>query len=614
MRLFIAEKPSVAKAIVAELGCVTRGDGFITCKDGSVVTWCFGHLLEQAEPDAYLPDDVPRTKKGSKVWRFEDLPIYPKNWKLLPKNDKGVKKQLATIGKLLKKASLVVHAGDPDREGQLLVDEVLEHFRYTGRVQRFWVSAQDSASIRKGLTNLRDNETFDGMRLAALGRSMADWLLGMNLSRAYTLAQQAQGKKELIAVGRVQTPTLALVAKRDVAIRDFKPVPYFVIKARLGGGKPFTAVWEPEESQAGIDEQKRLVDRCIAAALQQRLKAVGQATVVRCSRTPKKIAQPKAFSLADIQLGASNQFGFSAEKTLNLCQSLYETHKATSYPRTDCSFLPESQYADAKNVLAAIAKTMPPLAGLVAKCDCSIQSPTWNDKKITAHHGIIPTQQAADGSKFSDDERKIYRLIAERYLSNFLPAHEYLACSIELRIATERFSAKGRLVTKPGWKVVTSAADEDKADDEGQALPELKSGLQLPVSGIDCEEERTKPPAAFTEGTLIRAMENIHQAVNDPQSKKFLKEGDGIGTPATRAAIIAELKRKKYLEVKGKKIVATELGLHLLQVVPDVMKNPVLTALFERILREVEARNVPLDVFIEKQKQLVINELRRLRK
>jgi len=614
MRLFIAEKPSVAKAIVAELGCVTRGDGFITCKDGSVVTWCFGHLLEQAEPDAYLPDDVPRTKKGSKVWRFEDLPIYPKNWKLLPKNDKGVKKQLATIGKLLKKASLVVHAGDPDREGQLLVDEVLEHFRYTGRVQRFWVSAQDSASIRKGLTNLRDNETFDGMRLAALGRSRADWLLGMNLSRAYTLARQAQGKKELIAVGRVQTSTLALVAKRDVAIRDFKPVPYFVIKARLGGGKPFTAVWEPEESQAGIDEQKRLVGRCIAAALQQRLKAVGQATVVRCSRTPKKIAQPKAFSLADIQLGASNQFGFSAEKTLNLCQSLYETHKATSYPRTDCSFLPESQYADAKNVLAAIAKTMPPLAGLVAKCDCSIQSPTWNDKKITAHHGIIPTQQAADGSKFSDDERKIYRLIAERYLSNFLPAHEYLACSIELRIATERFSAKGRLVTKPGWKVVTSAADEDKADDEGQALPELKSGLQLPVSGIDCEEERTKPPAAFTEGTLIRAMENIHQAVNDPQSKKFLKEGDGIGTPATRAAIIAELKRKKYLEVKGKKIVATELGLHLLQVVPDVMKNPVLTALFERILREVEAGNVPLDVFIEKQKQLVINELRRLRK
>lgn len=195
MRLFIAEKPSVAKAIVAELGSASRGDGFMTCKDGSVVTWCFGHLLEQAEPDAYLPDDVPRTKKGSKVWRLEDLPIFPKTWKLLPKSDKGLKKQLATIGKLLKKTSLVVHAGDPDREGQLLVDEVLEHFRYAGRVQRFWVSAQDSVSIRKGLTNLRDNGKFAGMKLAALGRSRADWLLGMNLSRAYTLAQQAQGKK-----------------------------------------------------------------------------------------------------------------------------------------------------------------------------------------------------------------------------------------------------------------------------------------------------------------------------------------------------------------------------------------------------------------------------------
>ncbi|HJA10298.1 MAG TPA: DNA topoisomerase 3 [Candidatus Duodenibacillus intestinavium] len=611
MRLFIAEKPSVAKAIVAELGSASRGDGFITCKEGSVVTWCFGHLLEQAEPDAYLPDDVPRTKKGSKVWRFEDLPIFPKTWKLLPKNDKGVKKQLATIGKLLKKASLVVHAGDPDREGQLLVDEVLEHFRYTGRALRFWVSAQDSVSIRKGLANLQDNGKFVGMKWAALGRSRADWLLGMNLSRAYTLTE---GKKELIAVGRVQTPTLALVAKRDAAIRHFKPVPYFIIKARLGSDKPFTAVWEPGDSQTGVDEQKRLVDRGIAVTLQQRLNTVNQATVVSYSRTPKKIAQPKAFSLADIQLAASNHFGFSAEKTLSVCQSLYETHKATSYPRTDCSFLPESQHADARNVLAAIAKTMPSLAGIVAKCDCSIKSPTWNDKKITAHHGIIPTQQATDGSKFNDAERKIYLLISERYLANFLPAHEYLACSIELRIATERFSAKGRLVTKLGWKAVTGAADEDKTDDEGQALPELKAGLQVPVSGIECKEERTKPPAAFTEGTLIRAMENIHQAVDDPQSKKFLKEGDGIGTPATRAAIIAELKRKKYLEAKGKKIVATELGVHLLQVVPDVMKNPVLTALFERILREVEAGKVPLGVFIEKQKQLVINELNRLRK
>lgn len=613
MKLFIVEKPSVAKAIVAELGSASRGDGFITCKDGSVVTWCFGHLLEQAEPDAYLPDNVPKTKKGGKIWRMEDLPIFPKVWKLLPKSDKGAKKQLSTIGKLLKKADVVVNAGDPDREGQLLVDEVLEHFRYKGRVQRFWVSAQDSASIRKGLGNLRDNAKYAGMKLAAQGRSRADWLLGMNLSRAYTLSQQARGNRELIAVGRVQTPTLALVAKRDAAIRHFKPIPFYVIKARLGGDKPFAAVWEPGETQSGLDEQKRLIDKTVAAAVLKKLRSADQAKVVGCTRTPKKILQPKAFSLADIQLVASNKFGFSAEKTLNICQSLYETHKATSYPRTDCSFLPESQHADAGKVLAAIGKTAPSLSGLVSKCDVSIKSPTWNDKKITAHHGIIPTQQPTDWSKLSEDEKRIYLLIAARYAANFLPAHEYLACVIRLDIGGEVLAAKGRVVTKLGWKAVLIADDEEKSDEEGQTLPELKVGSTLPILGIDYKEDKTKPPAYFTEGTLIRAMENIHLVVDDPQSKKFLKEGDGIGTPATRAAIIAELKRKKYLEAKGKKIVATELGVHLLNLVPDVIQNPVLTALFERILRDVEVGKLPLDAFIEKQKQLVLNELERVK-
>lgn len=578
------------------------------------MTWCFGHLLEQAEPDAYLPDDVPLTKKGAKIWRFEDLPIFPKTWKLLPKGDKGVKKQLATIGKLLKKADLVVHAGDPDREGQLLVDEVLEHFRYKGRVKRFWVSAQDSASIRHGLKSLRDNRDYNGMKLAAQGRSRADWLLGMNLSRAYTLTQQAQGKKELIAVGRVQTPTLALVANRDATIRNFKPVPFFTLRARLSGETSFEAIWVPEDSQEGLDDQSRLVERRIAESLLQQFKTATYASVIECSRKPQKVSQPKVFSLADIQLIASNKFGFSAEKTLNLCQSLYENHKATSYPRTDCSFLPESQHSDAKDVLSAIARTAPSLNAIITKCDCTIKSPTWNDKKITAHHGIIPTQQAADWEKLNEDERRIYLLIAERYLANFLPVHEYLACSIDLNIAGERFAAKGRIVTKTGWKVIaTSSPDDSPSDDDVQALPELSPGVRIPIFSVDCKEERTRPPSAFTEGTLIRAMENIHLVVNDPQSKKLLKEGDGIGTPATRAAIIAELKRKKYLEAKGKKIVSTELGNHLLHVVANVIQNPVLTALFERILREVEAGRVPLETFIEKQKQLVINELSRLK-
>jgi len=256
MKLFIAEKPSVAKAIAAELGVSGRGDGFINCRNDVVVTWCFGHLLEQAEPDAYLPDDIPKTKKGRKIWRMQDLPIFPQHWLMEAKSERGAKKQLSVIGKLLKSAATVVNAGDPDREGQLLVDEVLEHFRARQPVERFWVSAVDPASIRKGLAKLGDNRSYAGMRDAARGRSRADWLLGMNLSRAYTLA----GGDGLLAVGRVQTPTLFMVARRDYVVRNFTPVPYLSITADLAKETvPFTARWKPGPDQKGLDEEGRLL-------------------------------------------------------------------------------------------------------------------------------------------------------------------------------------------------------------------------------------------------------------------------------------------------------------------------------------------------------------------
>ena len=227
IKVFIAEKPSVAKAIINELGSVKKLNGAVLCKNNIYVTWCFGHLLEQAEPDAYLPEDIPVGKKGNKIWRVQDLPIFPQKWILQPKKDKGVKAQLKVIKDLLTKADIVVNAGDPDREGQLLVDEILEHFKYKKTVQRFLVSAQDSASIRKSLTKIEPNSKYEGMKLAALGRSRADWLLGMNLTRALTLKKALSGERTLIAVGRVQTPTLSLVAKRDQDIRNFKPIPFF---------------------------------------------------------------------------------------------------------------------------------------------------------------------------------------------------------------------------------------------------------------------------------------------------------------------------------------------------------------------------------------------------
>lgn len=269
--------------------------------------------MEQAEPDDYLPDDVPKTKKGKKIWRMQDLPIFPKEWKTHPKSDDGVKKQLSAIGKLIKSADSLVNAGDPDREGQLLVDEVIEHFKSKKPVQRFWVSAVDPVSIQKGLRNLKSNVDFSGMCDAARGRSRADWLLGMNLSRAYTLANKpAEGKGDLIAVGRVQTPTLTMVARRDYAVKNFKPVPYLSISATLQAkGSIFTAKWRPRPDQSGLDEEgKLLIDLDKGRALVSRLSAERQATVLSAETKCRKMAQPKAYSLADIQIEASRLFGY----------------------------------------------------------------------------------------------------------------------------------------------------------------------------------------------------------------------------------------------------------------------------------------------------------------
>lgn len=617
MRLFIAEKPSVAKAIAEELGVVRRDASSITCKDDNVVTWCFGHLLEQAEPDDYLPDNIPRTKKGKKIWRIQDLPIFPSAWIVAPRDDAGVQRQLNAIGAFIKRADTLVNAGDPDREGQLLVDEVIEHFNARQSVERFWVSAVDPASIRKGLKALKKNADYAGMRDAARGRSRADWLLGMNLSRAYTLFNQPQfGKGELIAVGRVQTPTLTMVARRDYAVRNFKPQPYLTISAQLSADdQSFTAKWKPAEGQKGMDEDgKLLINLDIGKALIEKLSQEKTAAVLKAETKRKKALQPKAYSLADIQIEASRLFGYTAEDTLNICQSLYEEHKITSYPRTDCSFLPESQHADAPGVLAAIARTFPATAAAVAKADSKIKSPTFNDKKITAHHGIVPVANSVPWDRLNDKEKNLYRLIAKRYIAQFYPVHEYDATEIQFNIGGENFTAKGNVVVKKGWKALYAAApksgDKKKKDaEDDQQLPALKKGDTADVLGITGKEAQTKPPAYFTEGTLIAAMENIWRSFDDEKLQAQLKEAGGIGTPATRAAIISELRRKTYLEADGKILHCTNLGRSLLKKVSPQIRSAVLTAKFEEKLKLVEKGDCNVDDFVADYEAFIRSEL-----
>lgn len=606
MRLFIAEKPSVAKAIAEELGVTQKGEGYIECGKDDVITWCFGHMLELAEPDEYTTADAPiHHKTGKKLWRIDDLPIVPVTWIIKPKEE--AKKQLKIIKNLLNEASLIVNAGDCDREGQLLIDEVLEHFNNSKPVKRFWVSAHDSVSLQRGLSALKDNTSFSGLGAAAIARGRADWLIGMNLSRAYTLRAQRGGSNSLLTVGRVQTPTLALVVGRDRDIESFKSVSYYTIKATFQmGNHAFVALWKADENQEGLDSEGRLADLDIAKKLIDKLNGKS-GLISQYKQEPKTNAHPRAYSLSDITLKASNQFGYTATEVLDVCQSLYETHKLTSYPRTDCSYLPESQHADAPHILEVLKQVNPEHEALINKADTTIKSKTWDDAKVGAHYGIIPTMHKGNRAKLNEKERSIYDLIVRAYLAQFYPLHEYLHTTISLKIEGELFQTSGKTITHKGWLEVYAQSDEEQEGEvlDNQTLPPMKCSDEVTCLKASCLDAKTKPPSRFSEGTLQRAMENIHKYIIEAEHKKMLRDGDGIGTSATRASIISELKRRNYLETKGRNIVSTTLGRSIIDALPEVVKSPILTAIYERILGDMEQDATLLDAFIDKQVQLV---------
>ncbi len=614
-RLFIAEKPSVGKAIAEALGKTKSDKGYCETKSGDVVTWCFGHLMELATPDVYLPDDVPTTKSGSKVWREQDLPIVPDRWKIQVKTD--CKAQFNVIKKLAQKSNIttIVNCGDPDREGQLLVDEILSFIGNKKPVLRYWASAVDSASVKKALSLLESNEKekFVGMRYAALGRSHADWLIGMNATRAFTLASRRSGNGSLLAVGRVQTPTLNLVVTRDHEINNFKPQTYYVFKGNFkAANKTFTATLQYGDAQKGLDSEGRLVDLNAARLLQQKLSSVKKAKVIEFETKNKDKNAPLVYSLASIQAEANAKYGYSAEQILNICQALYEKYKLTTYPRSDCEYLPTVQHQDAAKVLRALCSFHTELKSTISKANPSLKSKVWNDSKITAHHGIIPTQQVGNLSELKDDERKVYMLIVKRYLSQFFPPAKLLATTIKMDVSGEVFACKGSVIVENGYLAVyggeddTAEQDKDDEKEDSQSLPKLSAGEIVDVLQVSPVTAQTKPPASFTEGTLIKAMQNIYNFVPDGPFKKVLKDGDGIGTSATRASIIAELKKKGFLELKGKKIKATPVGIKLLSELPDLCKNPVLTAMFESQLKLVESGKITYKQFEEKQKAFAL--------
>lgn len=592
MQLYLCEKPSQARDIARVLNATRKGNGCLQ-SPSVTVTWCFGHLLEMAVPEDYDP--------RLKQWKPETLPIIPQQWKLKIRPD--ARKQLRIIEQLLKQATSVVIATDADREGETIAREILAYCRWHGPVRRLWLSALDDTSIRHALASLLPGEQTFPLYLAGSGRARADWLVGINMTRACTLMNRRHSG--VLSVGRVQTPTLRLIVDRDREISQFVPHPFWRVDVRLQEGDgAFLTQWQPDETSC--DSEGRCIRESAARAAAERLTQASTARVQNITIQRVKEAPPLAFTLSVLQQTCSKLWGMGAQQVLDIAQRLYETHKATTYPRTDCGWLPVTMHDEAPQVLAALVTSDTSLSGIVNQLNPQQRSRIWNDGKITAHHGIIPTRQAVDLARMSDDERKVYGLIRSHYLAQFLPDYEADKTELSLNCAGGTLLAKGTTPVVTGWRQLFMREVDEGKPEETQRIPALRQGQTCHVEQVDVRARQTQPPEHYTEGTLIAAMKNAARFVTDERLKQRLKENAGIGTEATRAGIIQTLLKRGYLAKRRRFLLATDTARTLIDTLPDTLKDPGTTALQEQRLDEVATGKMTLEEFMAQQQRRVM--------
>lgn len=592
MRLYLCEKPSQAKDIAAVLGARRRGDGCWLGTDVTV-TWCIGHLLETAPPDAY--------DARYKRWVLADLPIIPDKWKMTVKPRTA--SQFKAVKRLLGEASELIIATDADREGEMIARELVEHCRYRGPIRRLWLSALDEASIRKALAALKPGAETFSLYHSALGRSRADWLIGMNMSRLFTLLGRQSGYQGVLPVGRVQTPTLRLVVDRDRSIADFVPVPFWAIDVDLlHHGTRFTAQWRAPTD--ACDDQERCLNQALAQQAAAAIGSAATARVVKLKTERMREVAPLPFDLGTLQEVCSKKLGLGAQETLDIAQALYETYKVITYPRSDCGYLPLSQHSEAPGILAALHQADPGLEALRGHLEPQRRSRAWNDAKVSAHHGIIPTAAAKNLERLTGKHRAVYTLIRARYLAQFLPNHEYDRTQADFDCAGQALRAVGKQIIEPGWE---RALPEALAPAKGreaaapQTLPALSQGVECAVAEVKLKDLWTQPPKPYTEGDLIKAMKNVARLVEDPLLKQKLKDTTGIGTEATRASIIQGLIDRGYLVKNGKALAATPAAFSLIDAVPRAIADPGTTAIWEQALDMVQSGEMSLEEFVTKQ-------------
>lgn len=584
MRVWLCEKKDQADSLAPLLGKPKPARGYIETADGRV-TWAIGHLLQQAQPEQYA--------EAWGQWRLDVLPMLPQQWKLLP--DPNKRQQLDAVLACLKAASEVVIATDCGQEGEAIARELLDYAGYRGAVRRLWYSALDEASLRKALAALREDAASRPLYWAAQARARADWLIGMNLSRAYTLRARASGAKEVRSVGRVQTPTLALVVRRDREIEAFVSRTYYSIEAEASSatGERVTLRYAPPEAS-------RLWERPAAEALAQQFAgATGPLQVVQAEKTQ---APPKLLNLTRLSTLMGRKLGWKSDYTLEIAQSLYEK-KLTTYPRTACTLLPNEQEGEVPAVLEAL-NTVPALArhvGALIVHKPVLRTSVFNTAKMAKdnheHHAIIPTAASPAAVEMTDDERAAYLCIAQHYLAALLPDYRYAETRFGLEAAGVTLTAVGRVPLDQGWRYVFGAADPDAdetSDDEAAGeLPTIAAGTRMTLGQPAIKAHQTTPPKRYTDAELLADMESVAKYATDPAIKARLKESSGIGTPATRAAIIKTLRERGYLADQGKHIVSTPLGRDLVDALPPALTDPATTAVWEERLDELRRGALP---------------------
>ncbi|EAI6530292.1 DNA topoisomerase III [Campylobacter jejuni] len=613
MRLFIAEKPELGKAIAEGLdGNYKSGEGYIQ-KGDNIVTWAFGHILELAKPEEY--------DEKYKLWKLEDLPLPIKEFKYLPKKES--KKQLKIICDLIHgdKITSIVNCGDADDEGQILVDEIIQYSKTSKPVFRVLINDLTPKAVKEEIAKIKPNADFKGMSERGFARSQADWIVGINLTRAYTIMARKNGYEGILSVGRVQTPILALIVNRDKEFENFKSINYYSLLGDFNINN--------NTIKARLKTEDKILDENLAKEIKESCE--NQNAKINLKIENKKEYPPLPYNLLVLQAECAKLFGFSPDKTLEITQILREKHKAITYNRSDCQYLPETMFEQAPNILNIIKENLnsnDEIQALIASSDLTIKSKAFNDANISAHYGIIPTQNKIS-SQLTQDELVVYNLIAKRFIIQFFHPREYQTTTINLEVNQRIFTATQNKTTKSGfrslWQNIDSEEEQENNENDINDLSILKNGDIAKCSLIQIEKKQTKPRPYYTMTTLLKDLNSVAKYVSDERIKKLLIEKDkdkkgesgGIGTPATRSNHIKTLIEREYIEVsKDKKqiIKSTKKGRDLIKLSPKSLITPDMTALWFEQQKMIEISELRREQFLEEITKEVISEIQRIDK